>query len=421
MNLNFEKIQRHIFAIAESKNISMEEAENLLEKSVLILEANEEINNSYALQLAFFTCYNMGNRIFKGGVKCILPIGAPNLLKTEGDSFNEALNSLFSINQEVIAKLNSPKILFGKSPKARNQVEVICSSWQAGLNVYESERVSLKNRNSELSLGACLSSSFALFWAFEYTFEITGDLQTESFGYSLWNSSLKYQWFEKEAEGPENVKIPSKIWNVGLGHLGQSYIWTLSHFKKHNDLKFLLQDFDNLGIENLGSQILSFASQIGSPKTRVCLDFLSKMKINCIIIEKKFVKNDQIDDSLYDYKVLITGLDNSISRSIINTDRFELCLDGATNGSLLNFDSFTFRNLKLCEQKPNEIWDPENVKSNILHKNLHKMVVEKGGCGELTNFGISTPFVGLFGSCILISELVKSCNSGKSSSIFSGK
>jgi hypothetical protein len=110
----------------------------------------------------------------------------------------------------------------------------------------------------------------------------------------------------------------------------------------------------------------------------------------------------------------------ALTRSIIEPSRFKICLDGATNGKLENFDSFTFRNLNLMKKKPNEIWSSAEEKKEILHKNLFNLVSDKGGCGVLTNFGISTPFVGLFGACILISELLKSINDGGTNSVFSG-
>ncbi|MCA0364682.1 MAG: ThiF family adenylyltransferase [Bacteroidetes bacterium] len=419
MKLNFEDVDRHIIALMASKSILFEEAKQLLNGSKLVLEANEKLTSSYSLQVAFVTCYNISNRIFKGGVKCILPENTPNLLKLKGETFNDVLNSLFEINENVNVSDSTPRLLFGKTPQSENEVEIICSGWQGGLNFFKSEHYTLDNAPTSIPLGALLASSYGLFWAFDFTFEITNNLQNESFGYSLWDNSLDYNWNESIGEGPNKVKFPPKIWLVGLGHLGQAYLWTLLHFK--NDFEVLLQDFDKLGAENLGSQIISFEKQIGKHKTRICADFLDNAGISNKIIEKRFISSDQKDDSLMDYQVLLTGLDSASTRSIIEPSRFKICLDGATNGKLENFDSFTFRDLNLLKKKPNEIWNAVEEKTEVLHENLYNLVSEKGGCGVLTNFGISTPFVGLFGACILISELLKSINEGRTNSIFSGK
>lgn len=419
MKLNFEDVDRHIIALMTSKSILFEEANQLLYDSKLVLEADEKLAYSYSLQVAYVTCFNIGNRIFKGGVKCILPENIPNLLQLKGKSFKDALSILFEINSNIDVSESTPKLLFGKTPQSNNEVEIICSGWQGGLNFYHSEQFTLDNAPTSIPLGALLASSYGLFWAFDFTFEITNNLQNESFGYSLWDNSLDYNWNESIGEGPNKVKFPPKIWLVGLGHLGQAYLWTLLHLK--NEFEVLLQDFDKLGLENLGSQILSFENQIGKYKTRICADFLDNADVSNKILEKKFISSDQKDDSLMDYQVLLTGLDSASTRSIIEPSRFKICLDGATNGKLENFDSFTFRNLNLLRKSPHEIWNSVEEKTEILHENLFNLVSEKGGCGVLTNFGISTPFVGLFGASVLISELVKACNNGNSNSIFSGK
>ena len=418
MKLNFEDVDRHIIALMASKSILFEEASQLLNGSKLVLVANEKLMSSFSLQIAYVTCYNIGNRIFKGGIKCILPENTPNLLKMKGETFNDVLSSLFEINSNINVSDRTPRLLFGKVSQSENEVEIICSGWQGGLNFFKSEQYTLDNKPTTIPLGALLASSYGLFWAFDFTFDLTNNLQNESFGYSLWDNSLDYNWNECVGEGPNNVKFPPKIWIVGLGHLGQAYLWTLLHLK--NDFEVLLQDFDKLGVENLGSQILSFEKQIDKYKTRICADFLDNAGIYNKILEKRFVFSDQKDNSLMDYQVLLTGLDSASTRSIIDPSRFKICLDGATNGKLENFDSFTFRNLNLIKKKPNEIWSSVEEKAEMLHKNLFNLVSEKGGCGVLTNFGISTPFVGLFGACILVSELLKSINEGKINSIFSG-
>jgi hypothetical protein len=278
MKLNFEDVDRHIIALMTSKSILFEEANQLLNESKLVLEADEKLACSYSLQVAYVTCYNIGNRIFKGGIKCILPENTPNLLKLKGETFIDVLNSLFEINDNVNGSDGTPRLLFGKTPQSENEVEIICSGWQGGLNFFQSELFILDNAHTSIPLGAILASSYGLFWAFDFTFEITKNLQKESFGYSLWDNSLDYNWNESIGEGPNKVKLPSKIWLVGLGHLGQAYLWTLLHLK--NDFEVLLQDFDKLGVENLGSQILSFENQIGKYKTRICADFLDNTGVS---------------------------------------------------------------------------------------------------------------------------------------------
>lgn len=422
MKFDLSNTERAAIALAEKNKIDIEEAEKLLFESHICLEASDEIKTSYSLQVAFLSCFNAGNRIFKGGVICNIPDDIPNLSNLNGDTFNEVLSNLFPFSEGHKLNDSTQKILFGKHPTSVNEIELICSGWQGGINIFNSDINSLKNNHTDVCFGACLASSYALFWVFNKTFSMIENLDKESFGYSLWTNSSEYDWIENIHEGPSNISLPSNIWTVGLGHLGQAYVWILANQKLNQGIEILLQDFDTLGKENLGSQLLSYDSQIGLNKTRICADFLTKVGINSKIIEKPFNEFDQQDLALKQFKVLLTGLDNIDARRGINPYRFQVCMDGATNGKLINFDSFTFRNLNLLDKSPKEIWiKEEGIKQEIFHENLYKMVEEKGGCGILTNVGISTPFVGLFGASIIVSELAKNVIDDNKLITFSGK
>ena len=131
------------------------------------------------------------------------------------------------------------------------------------------------------------------------------------------------------------------------------------------------------------------------------------------------MKEDQEQLWSDQYKFLLNGVDNIETRRIIDSTRFKLFLDGGTNGKLELFDSFTFRNFGVISKSPSELWKDNGKNQEILHKNLYKRIEKEFGCGSLINKGISTPFVGLFGAAILISELLRSLNKGLSYSSIS--
>jgi len=114
----------------------------------------------------------------------------------------------------------------------------------------------------------------------------------------------------------------------------------------------------------------------------------------------------------------LNGVDNIKTRKSISNEQLNLFIDGATNGTLALFDSFTMKNIFKIEKNTNELWPEEAIKDEkILHKKLYDKYEKSLKCGRLTNIGISTPFVGLFGATIVISELFRSLNYGKSYSI----
>ena len=235
-----------------------------------------------------------------------------------------------------------------------------------------------------------------------------------NFGISLWNLNSGDDWHKSENDGPEKLYLPRNIWTLGLGHLGQAYLWTLGlmPFENPNQVQVLLQDADIVEPENIGSQVLCFEENIRKPKTRACMNFLEGLNFRTQIIdcEQKWTEN---------YPFILNGVDNVKTRKSIKKASFKLFLDGATNGKFDLFDSFTMKNISSIEKDCDLLWSPEIEDEVIFHKNLYQKYEKTHQCGQLTNIGISTPFVGLFSSTILVSEFIRSLNKGKRYSIIS--
>ena len=70
---------------------------------------------------------------------------------------------------------------------------------------------------------------------------------------------------------PELSLLPARLWLIGLGHLGQAYLWALGllPFARPQDLRLVLQDIDIITPSTESTSVLSNAALIGQKKTRV--------------------------------------------------------------------------------------------------------------------------------------------------------
>lgn len=394
--------------ISEANNISLEEVDNWVKKSKIILSANDNIKGSFSLQVAYLTAVNAGKRVFKGGVLCKLPESVNSLLPFEEKDFRllvaEYGGNLVSEDDEP----NFYKITFGYKDNTDKSVELICNEWQGGINVSDGHNVSLKG-NGKVPFGGITASSIAIFHAFVKYFKIPMELPINSYGISTWNLQAGKMWFETSNNGPSEFYLPKKLWIVGLGHLGQAYIWTYSFLPRPDKYKYeiMVQDYDFVGEENFGTQVLTKENLDGVRKTRICATYIEKLGFGCRIIEKPFTQDDQINKWSDDFKVILLGVDNIKTRRDLLIEKFDIVLDGATNGSFNLFDSFTLQHLTRRKKSPAEIWSGDPNK--IVHKNMSNQLEKKFGCGSFDK-SLSTPFVGLLGSSIMISELIRSVN-----------
>ncbi|HLN20723.1 MAG TPA: ThiF family adenylyltransferase [Bacteroidales bacterium] len=418
MDLQHEN--RVAIALAEVHNTDLIEANKLMSNARIWLIAGESIRESVAQQIAFLTTLNIAQRVFLGGVNCLLPSAIPNLLKLKSVNFTDLATKYGGSITDKYPDKSEIKILFGVECYDENCIEATSSGWRGGVNFFEEKRVIFENAKNPVSLGPVAAASLACYFAFCKIFRVNEMNFGINTGISLWNLNSASEWYLDKNDGPQQPHVPRNVWALGLGHLGQAYLWTLGlmPIDEPSKVLFLLQDDDIVGEENIGSQVLCSNSNIGFPKTRACLQFLESLDFKTQIIEKRFLSGNSEENWIKSFPFLLNGVDNTETRKSINKNNLKLFLDGATNGSSSLFDSFTLKNVTRIDKEPNLLW-PKEEKSKPLHKNLYDRYEKENKCGIITNIGVSVPFVGLFGSVFIISELLRAVNQGRIYSIVS--
>jgi molybdopterin/thiamine biosynthesis adenylyltransferase len=412
---------RAAIALAELHNTDLPEANKMINNSKVWLIASNSIILSLTEQIAYITAVNIANRVFRGGVNCILPEDVPNLLVLKAVSFEDLVIQYGGLLATDTPDKNEVKLLFGFECYDENCLEVVAEGWRGGVNLFNQQRVTFTKKDNPISLGPVAAGSLACYFAFCKIFKLTGSDLLINTGVSLWNINSGTEWHKDSNDGPRNINMPRKIWALGLGHLGQAYLWTLGlmPFTNPSNVLFLLQDDDTVENENIGSQVLCSDSNIGFPKTRACLKFLEDLNFRTQIIEKRFLLGNFEEKWLKEFPFLLNGVDNAETRRNINKNYLKLFLDGATNGSSSLFDSFTIKNVTYIEKEADILWPLAEPDEIVLHKNLYERYNKENKCGILTNIGVSVPFVGLFGATLVIGELIRSMNHGTIYSIVS--
>jgi hypothetical protein len=85
--------------------------------------------------------------------------------------------------------------------------------------------------------------------------------------------------------------LPTKLWLLGLGHLGQAYLWTLGFlpYQDAGDVEWWLQDFDRVVGANRSTGLLVDASTpTGMLKTRLCAAAMEGLGFRTKLIERPF-------------------------------------------------------------------------------------------------------------------------------------
>jgi hypothetical protein len=84
--------------------------------------------------------------------------------------------------------------------------------------------------------------------------------------------------------------LPSKLWLIGLGNLGQAFVWPLAclPYDDRRRVQPLLQDFGRVGPSNDSTSLLSCRRDIGQRKARGAGAWPVERDFETVIEERPF-------------------------------------------------------------------------------------------------------------------------------------
>jgi ThiF family len=410
--LSPEKIDRMSLGLMQQNNCSLDEAQNIQSNLILFLKAGESLKSSCALQAAFVTALNSAQRAFKGGVQYELPDQTPNLLpQSKFKTLNEYIFLNFGSSSGYETNPNFT-LVFGLHAKDESQLEIICNGWQAGVAV-TGDQIEFEEKN-DFALGGIAAGSLGVALSFMKVTGIDPYCTDFSTGISLWNPNV--HWLDKDAFGPSTFNLPNKFWILGLGHLGQAYLWGLAMmpFADAGQVKITLQDYDKIEEANLGTGLLSKISDIGKLKTEVCHSWLSEAGFSSSVVNYAFNSNNLVPDLDV---IALCGFDNAKGRSSLEDVSFKFIVEAALGNTVLDFDKIHFHSFPNSIKKAKDIWlHLSNLQEDLNPEILKQFDDNADKCGVQVIAGkaVSTSFVGAFTSSLLIAEIIRRENSGLS-------
>lgn len=231
----------------------------------------------------------------------------------------------------------------------------------------------------------------------------------------LWRPEVESAWLDSEETGPDLVRLPARLWLVGLGHLGQAYLWTLGFlpYDNPNDVQLVLQDYDVLVGANDSTSLLTARPLIGEKKTRAMAQWCESRGFRTKIYERRFAANFHIDDE--EPRVALCGVDNEPARAVLEDVGFTQIIEaglGKGTEEYLAFQMHCFpstRSARTVWQASSSAPTDETVKELPAYQNLAKEGLDQCGLTMLAGRSVGASFVGAVTSALVISELLRMC------------
>jgi len=396
---------------------SIEEAQSIFDRFRLGVEITKEGAGNPADQAAFLTAIVTGRRVFLGGVEATGALGAPLLLplclgSTLGDAVL-ALGGRISASEEPL-----PTIVAGRGGSGGEDfsIRAVSAGWRGGIVPFAS--VVGPGGMAAIPLAGMLSGSLAVNEAFLH---VNGEMPAagrRSVGLSLWQPQAEVDWLLSDENEPELRYLPSRAWLIGLGHLGQAYLWGfgLMPYADPKEVHLVLQDIDTITPSTESTSILSDQSNLGMKKTRAMALWAERHGFQCSILERLFDGNFLRQGG--EPALAFCGLDNALGRRALDQVGFDLVIEAGLGRGHRDFR--TMRLHTLPSSKPAaEIWrargsmENENVEGRPAYQRLlEQAMVDRCGMTLLAGKAVGAPFVGVTAAALALGEALRQLHGG---------
>lgn len=322
-----------------------QEAMALLRRFGLTVVVGPDVATSADQQVALLTLVNTARRTLLGGVEVIgIPQAAPLTNLTSAKTLTAAVAALGCRAVEK-ARGEWPTALIGDvaTPAGSRSASwrLAWEGWRGG--VLPANEPHPFGSRAAIPLAPVLATSMCAAEAFAYHADDHPMAGRRAAGISLWDPSR--DWLATDLTEPNIAYLPSRLWLIGLGNLGQAYAWLLGclPYPDRSKVELVLQDFDRIAESNDSTSRLSSLDDIGVMKTRAIAAWLERRGFRPLLEERRF--GDWTRRAPHEPGVGLCGVDNALARAALEKAGFNLVVEaglGAGPQGFRNISLHTF-------------------------------------------------------------------------------
>lgn len=368
---------------------------------------------SPAIQAALLTMVNCGRRALLGGVEVLGDLHVPLLVDLPGlgETLGDAVVALGGVPRAEPSPQTKLTWLGDGAPATALQITF--SDWRGGVFV-ASEGERLAEGANDIP-AAVLAGALAVAEVFQRLRgnPMAGDRDV---GLSLWDPLAPW----RSGAGPAAWVAPSKLWVLGLGHLGQAFLWILGllPFERPADVELTLQDFDRLALANDSTSILTRVDMAGRLKTREMAAWAEARGFRTRLVERRFAGDITLAED--DPRVLFCGVDNAEARATLEVPHFDLVVDAGLGAGPREYLAMRLHTLpgpvtaraRWGETSSTRTADAKAVATATAYRDLAGRGLDDCGLLEIASRTVGVPFVGVIAAILALMEIVRRLNQG---------
>lgn len=411
---NFEEQDLHRLvkqALDSGAAATVADAQALFRGYRLALTIGPDDAERPAHQLALLTALALGRRVFHGGVQVAGSLSAPLLVPLPlGSTLGEAVASLGGTPVDDVLD-GRPTISVTAVPLSRAadfHVRTAFSGWRGG--VVPSDAEAPPPSGDTMALSPMLSAALAVNEAFAFVADRHAVAGRRRVGLSLWNPSSTSDWLTPDG-APALELVPSRLWIMGLGHLGQAYLWALGvlPIPAGGGFELVLQDSDVISRSTESTSVLTDASMVGQRKTRAMAAWAERRGFRTTIYERTFDASFRRRPS--EPAIAFCGIDNALGRQALDDAGFSLVVEAGLGRGHRDFRTLRLHTLP-GSRRSVDMWKTTQTAEDVAGRAAYRRLLEAGAldqCGVtlLAGKAVGAPFVGAVAATLAVSQVLR--------------
>jgi hypothetical protein len=366
-------------------------------------------------QATLLTGVALARRVFLGGVCVSGAVDAPLIspLPLSGN-LSDAIVELGGTLGPGSA--GTPAVTIGGGPCPRRDgfhVRTVAAGWRGGILPAYSELV--PEPGPAMPLAGVLAAALAVNEAFSHVRREGSVAGRRSVGMSLWDPSSA-GWLGSHSGEPTLQFLPSRLWLIGLGHLGQAYLWCLGllPYPDPSGISLVLQDFDRVTPSTESTSVLTDHAAVGLKKTRLLAGWAERRGFETTIHERLFDGSFARQDS--EPAIALCGVDNALARRDLDRVGFRLVVEAGLGRGHRDFRSIRMHTLP-GPRPAAELWIGDGSAEDTTDRAAYRRLIDDGeldrcGATVLAGKGVGAPFVGAVAGCLVLSEVLRLLHGG---------
>jgi hypothetical protein len=316
--------------------------------------------------------------------------------------------------QETGPPCTDRRVLIGSGfePGDGWSVQAYWNGWSAGV---APGRKAVATGRGDCALAGVAAGGLAVGQAF---LAEQGDLRAgrTTHGLSLWAPELGEEGTHQPGPSSRQLHLPTGLWLVGLGNLGQAYLWSLSllPYPRPEDVLLFFQDDELIGKENWGTSVLVERGRYGVLKTRVAEEWATTRGFQARRIDRRL--DEHLMRSDFEPGIALAGLDRMRARRLLGHRGFEYVIDAGLGATVSDYQKFRINVFDSARNPANHFQGIEDQTDEVIRELMQlpayqELARSRGddGCGAamLAQRSVAVPFVSAFVGALSVTQAIR--------------